>query len=252
MNNENNVQSAIRIENVSKSYADNGVDSTKVLNHINLDIASGEFICVLGKSGCGKSTLLNMLAGYIKADEGAIYTYGKKITGPSQERGVIFQEHALFPWFTVKQNVAFGPAANKKKDANEIAMKYIEMIGLEKFANYYPEQLSGGMKQRVGIARAFANQPRILLMDEPFSALDPDTRSNMQKQVVDIWEKNKTTIVFITHSVEEAVYLADRIIILNREVVCNEKVNLRRARDKYSDEFREESLKFENILTNLI
>lgn len=215
----------IEIKNLSKHYEDTSkgkrkrdVVEKKVIDDLNLKIYANEFICVLGHSGCGKSTLLNLIAGYIKPDEGEILVNeGKtKITGPSRERGVVFQEHALFPWYTVEQNIGFGPkVARKNKDEiKEIVDKYISMIGLEEFRKSYPDQLSGGMKQRVGIARAFANEADILLMDEPFSALDEFTRANMQKELLGIWKNNKSTVVFITHSIEEAVILADRVIVM--------------------------------------
>lgn len=218
----------IEIKNLSKHYEDitaGGKKKSKqelprknVIDNLNLKIYAHEFICVLGHSGCGKSTLLNMVAGYIKPDEGEILVdEGKtKVTGPSRDRGVVFQEHALFPWYTVEQNIGFGPdvAHKPKLTVKSIVDKYIKMIGLEDYRKCYPDQLSGGMRQRVGIARAFANEADILLMDEPFSALDEFTRANMQKELLKIWNTNKTTIIFITHSIEEAVLLADRVIVM--------------------------------------
>lgn len=219
----------IEIKNLSKHYEDmsTGKKNRKakveaprknVIDDLNLKIYDHEFICVLGHSGCGKSTLLNLIAGYIKADEGEILLdEGKeKVVGPSKKRGVVFQEHALFPWYTVEQNIGFGPtlAHKAKLDVKQIVDKYISMIGLEEYRKSYPDQLSGGMKQRVGIARAFANEADILLMDEPFSALDEFTRANMQTELLKLWERQKTTVVFITHSIEEAVLLADRVIVM--------------------------------------
>ena len=165
-----------------------------------------------------------MLAGYIKPDEGEILLdKGRsKVTGPSRNRGVVFQEHALFPWYTVEQNIAFGPSVchKPKEEQDALVDKYIKMIGLEEYRKNYPDQLSGGMKQRVGIARAFANQAEILLMDEPFSALDEFTRANMQKELLKIWNEDKATVVFITHSIEEAVLLADRVIVMGGKAMC--------------------------------
>lgn len=217
----------IEIRNLSKHYEDMSPGKKKnvqelprknVIDDLNLKIYAHEFICVLGHSGCGKSTLLNLIAGYIKPDEGEILVdEGKtKVTGPSRDRGVVFQEHALFPWYTVEQNIGFGPKIchKAKGEIDAIVDKYIKMIGLENYRKSYPDQLSGGMKQRVGIARAFANEADILLMDEPFSALDEFTRANMQKELLEIWNTNKATVVFITHSIEEAVLLADRVIVM--------------------------------------
>ncbi len=235
----------IEIKNLSKHYENMAVGTEKknkkkpiprknVIDHMNLKIYSHEFICVLGHSGCGKSTLLNLLAGYIKPDEGEILLdKGRsKVTGPSRNRGVVFQEHALFPWYTVEQNIAFGPSVchKPKEEQDALVDKYIKMIGLEEYRKNYPDQLSGGMKQRVGIARAFANQAEILLMDEPFSALDEFTRANMQKELLKIWNEDKATVVFITHSIEEAVLLADRVIVMGEgHVLTDTAIDMERS-----------------------
>lgn len=166
------VSQMLRIDKVTKEFPQSSGGRKRVLEDISLKIEDNEFVCILGKSGCGKSTLLNLLAGYTVPDYGALYLDRNMIHGPSADRGIVFQEYALYPWYTVLQNVAFGPSVRKDPNAEEIAMKYIKMIGLEKYKDYYPDSLSGGMRQRVGIARALANNPRILLMDEPFSALD--------------------------------------------------------------------------------
>lgn len=235
----------IETRHLSKTYEDismqnkkrkkDSSSNRKVIDDLNLKVYSHEFICVLGHSGCGKSTLLNLIAGYIKPEEGEILVNeGKeKVIGPSKQRGVVFQEHALYPWYTVEQNIGFGPKVNfKSKDSvKEIVDRYISMIGLEDYRYHYPDQLSGGMKQRVGIARAFANQADILLMDEPFSALDEFTRANLQKELIHIWEKDKTTILFITHSIEEAVLLADRVLVMGHGKLIE---------DQYIDMPREE------------
>ncbi|MDF2523253.1 MAG: putative transporter ATP-binding protein [Clostridiales bacterium] len=237
------------INNISKSYENNGSKTNYVLDNINLEIADNEFVCVLGKSGCGKSTLLNILAGYVKADKGKILVNGEEVIKPSKERGVVFQEHALFPWYTVIQNIAFGPVMNKKKNAYEIAENYLKAIKLEQYKDYYPDQLSGGMKQRVGVARAFANQPDILLMDEPFSALDNTTRNLMQNELLKIWETNKTTVVFITHSIEEAVTLADRVIVMGGgKVLANSIIDLKRERDPKSTKFSDYVTYFRDVI----
>ncbi len=237
------------INNLSKSYENNKNKTAYVLDNIDLEIADNEFVCILGKSGCGKSTLLNILAGYLKADKGKIVVNGEDVVRPSKERGVVFQEHALFPWYTVIQNIAFGPLMSKKKNAYEIAEKYLKAIKLEQYKEYYPDQLSGGMKQRVGVARAFANAPDILLMDEPFSALDSNTRTFMQSELLKIWETNKTTVVFITHSIEEAVTLADRVVVMGGgKVLANTAIDLKRERDPQNDRFLDYVAEFRDII----
>lgn len=241
------IKPKIVIKDLYKKYESENKKKNKeevkyVLNNLNLNIYTHEFICVLGKSGCGKSTLLNLLAGYIKADKGEILVDNTKVTGPNRNRGVVFQEHALFPWYTVEQNIAFGPNVchKSKEDIKRDVDKYVEMVGLEKYRKYYPDELSGGMKQRVGIARAFANESDILLMDEPFSALDNFTREVMQTELLSIWDKHRTTIIFITHSIEEAVTLADRVIVLGEgKVLADEKIEIERKRDPYCSKFVE-------------
>lgn len=241
----------LHVDHISKSFFDeNGVEKT-VLDDISFSVKDNEFICILGKSGCGKSTLLSILAGFSSPTKGGCWLGSEEIEGPSQKRGVVFQEHALCPWYTVLDNVAFGPMVNKKKNAKEIAMKYIKMVGMEEYAGYYPASLSGGMKQRVGIARALANNPEVLLMDEPFSALDPFTRERMRKETLNIWENNKTTVVFITHSVPEAVYLADRIILLkDGKVAENQEISMKRDRNMNDPEFMKYVNFFERMLAD--
>ncbi|MBB5325385.1 NitT/TauT family transport system ATP-binding protein [Anoxybacillus tepidamans] len=223
-------------EGVKKCY-----NNRLVLKGINLLVEPHEFVCILGNSGGGKSTLLNLLAGFIKPDEGVIKVNGVKVTQPSKERGVVFQDHALFPWYTVIENIAFGPIVQgvPKQEALKKAMNYLKLIGLQEYAYHYPMQLSGGMKQRVGIARALAGEPEILLMDEPFGALDLFTRENMRSELIRIWNELKPTIIFITHDIAEAVYLADRIIVIRNGVVAVEnKIDLPRPRNYHDPEFR--------------
>jgi len=187
------------------------------LDNTSVDIGINEFVCVVGPSGCGKTTLLNILAGLEEPTSGEARIDGKPISGPSGERGVVFQQYALFPWLTVRQNVEFGLKLKKlpKGERRDIAGKYIEMVGLKDFANAYPKELSGGMKQRVAIARAYAVQPQLLLMDEPFGALDAQTRTQLQVELLDMWEKEQKTCFFITHDVEEAVLLAQRVVVMS-------------------------------------
>ena len=207
----------LKIDNVVKEYEGrNG--KTVALTGVNLDIKENEFICVVGPSGCGKSTLLNIIAGLHEATSGDVLVDGVKVEGTGVDRGVVFQQYALFPWLTVKKNVMFG--LNLKKDMTneqreETAMKYIKMVGLEKFADSYPKELSGGMKQRVAIARAYAVNPSLLLMDEPFGALDAQTRTQLQTELLKTWEEEKKTCFFITHDVEEAILLASRVVVMS-------------------------------------
>ena len=191
--------------------------TTVALNNINFVTHRREFLCIVGPSGCGKSTLVRILAGLEEMTSGEVLLQGKPISGPSSERGMVFQGYTLFPWLTVKKNVMFGLEVNGrgKSEAEAHALQWLSLIGLEKFADAYPHQLSGGMKQRVAIVRALANQPRILLMDEPFGALDAQTRARMQAHLLEIWRKIDITIVFITHDLDEAIFLADRILVLS-------------------------------------
>jgi NitT/TauT family transport system ATP-binding protein len=185
------------------------------LRALNARIHRREFVCVIGPSGCGKSTLIRMLAGLETQTSGAVLLDGKPVTGPGRDRGMVFQGYTLFPWLTVKRNVMFGPLHTLgASEAERAALLWLDLIGMSRFADAYPHQLSGGMKQRVAIARALVNQPRILLMDEPFGALDAQTRARMQVHLLEIWKNVDITIVFITHDLDEAILLADRILVL--------------------------------------
>lgn len=206
------------------------------MQDINLAVHRREFMCVLGQSGCGKSTLIRILAGLETPSAGQVLVDGKPVVGPGRDRGMVFQSYTLFPWLTVKQNVMFGPRmAGKGEFTNEAeARQWLALVGLDKFENSYPHQLSGGMKQRAAIARALANEPRILLMDEPFGALDPQTRQQMQSYLLQIWKNVDITVFFITHDLDEAIFLSDRILVLDprpgriREIV---EVPVPRPRD---------------------
>lgn len=186
------------------------------LKDVSFDVYRREFMCVIGPSGCGKSTLIRILAGLESSSDGQVLLDGNPVTGPGPDRGMVFQSYTLFPWLTVKQNVMFGPRMSGKRgtSAESEARQWIDLVGLSKFENNYPHQLSGGMKQRVAIARALANRPRILLMDEPFGALDAQTRCQMQSYLLQIWRNLDITILFITHDLDEAAFLADRILVL--------------------------------------
>lgn len=207
--------SYIHIENAGKTFLENGVEFT-ALSDVNLDIERGEFICLLGPSGCGKSTLLNAIAGFDLANHGSAQIDGKEVTAPSTKNVTIFQNYGLLPWRTVIRNIELGLESKQKDKAvrREQALKYLKMVKLENFANSFPRQLSGGMKQRVAIARALAVEPDIIFMDEPFGALDAITRMKLQDDILDICKNEKKTIIFVTHDIEEAVYLADRIVVM--------------------------------------
>ena len=199
----------VQIKNVRMVF-DTRNGEMVALNGVDLDIYENEFICVVGPSGCGKSTLLNIIAGLTQPTSGTVLCNGKEVTGTGTDRGVVFQQYALFPWLTVKKNVKFALEMRgiKGKEADEEAMKYLEKVDLVKFADHYPKELSGGMKQRVAIARAYAANPEVLLMDEPFGALDAQTRTQLQTELLDTWEKDRKTCFFITHDVDEAIILA--------------------------------------------
>ncbi|MGG4035922.1 ABC transporter ATP-binding protein [Paenibacillus cisolokensis] len=206
----------IEIENLSKVYQGRA-GAVTALQNTQLTIGQNEFVCVVGPSGCGKTTLLNIIAGLENPTTGTVKVENQIVTGPGKERGVVFQQYALFPWKTVLKNVEFGLKLRGfgAKERKERAEKYLELVGLKDFANAYPKELSGGMKQRVAIARAYAVEPEVLLMDEPFGALDAQTRAQLQEELLKTWEKEKRTIFFITHDVEEAVILAQRVIIMS-------------------------------------
>jgi NitT/TauT family transport system ATP-binding protein len=206
----------LTVSHLNKIF-ESGEKSTLALKDISFTTHRREFLCVVGPSGCGKSTLVRILAGLEQHTSGDVLLLGQPVTGPGRDRGMVFQGYTLFPWLTVRKNVMFGLEVNGagKLESEREAMQWLELIGLEKFADAYPQQLSGGMKQRVAIVRALANQPRILLMDEPFGALDAQTRCRMQAHLLEIWRKIDITIVFITHDLDEAIYLADRILVLS-------------------------------------
>jgi NitT/TauT family transport system ATP-binding protein len=209
-------EALLRVEHLSKRFVSRGRE-TLALDDINFVTHRREFLCVVGPSGCGKSTLARIIAGLEEHTSGTILLDGKPVSGPGRDRGMVFQGYTLFPWLTVKKNVMFGLEINGMGtlQAQREALQWLELVGLEKFAEAYPHQLSGGMKQRVAIVRALANQPRVLLMDEPFGALDAQTRCRMQAHLLEIWKKIDITIVFITHDLEEAIFLADRILVLS-------------------------------------
>ena len=212
-----------------------GADAHQAVEKTTIKVEAGEFVCILGPSGCGKSTLLNAIAGYVTPTTGKITVDDVEVKGPGPDRGMVFQQYSLLPWKTVYENVAFGPkmAGHTRPEAGSIANTFLELVGLKKFGSRYPAELSGGMQQRVGIARALANYPSVLLMDEPFGALDAQTRLMMQESLLDIWRKFGTTVVFVTHDVDEAVFLADRVLIMSAapgRIIEDVKIRLPRPR----------------------
>ena len=205
----------LSIKNLNKTYHTEEGDEVVALSDINLDVADKEFVCFIGPSGCGKTTLLRIIAGLEEPDSGTLTVNNEPITGPGPNRGMVFQEYSLFPWRTVLKNITFSLELKKisKSEREKIAIEFLELVGLLEFADSYPHELSGGMKQRVAIARAMVNDPDVLLMDEPFGAVDAQTRNRLQHELLNIWEKKKKTVVFITHSVDEAVFLADKVVV---------------------------------------
>jgi len=185
-----------------------------VLDELDIDIRSGEFVALLGPSGCGKSTLLNLFAGILKPTSGNLAIDRKPVEGPNPRVGIVFQHHSLFPWMSVLENVAFGPKMLGSEDPIGTARTFLALVGLEKFEKAWPSALSGGMQQRVGIARALATYPPVLLMDEPFGALDAQTRTIMQEELLKLWQQFNSTVVFVTHDIEEAIFLADRVVVM--------------------------------------
>lgn len=233
----------ITLENITKSFNHEGQDQV-VLQDINLNVNKGEFLCIVGPSGCGKTTLLRMIAGLDFPTSGRILEEDIEISGPSIERGYVFQQYSLFPWLNVLENVTFGLELKgmKEDERLQIAREYLKMVGLSRAETSYPRELSGGMKQRVAIARSLVNDPHVLLMDEPFSALDVQTRHKLQEELVRIWKEEQKTIIFVTHNVDEAVFLADRVVVLSRnqgKVVKSFQIKLERLRDRSSSQFLE-------------
>jgi NitT/TauT family transport system ATP-binding protein len=224
----------LSLQNLAKTYFDPYTGSHVTAVHdVSLNVEQGEFVSVVGPSGCGKTTILNMIAGFIPYTGGRILLDGKPVNGPSPERGVVFQSFALFPWKTVLDNVAFGPKMRgvAKAERDRIAHEYLSLAGLSHAANRYPNELSGGMQQRVGVVRALANNPAVLLMDEPFASVDAQTRMTLQEELTRIWQERKPTIIFITHDVPEAVFLANRVVVLSKGRVLDQiEIDLPRPR----------------------
>ncbi|MEA2848754.1 MAG: NitT/TauT family transport system ATP-binding protein [Rhodospirillaceae bacterium] len=231
----------VEIKRVSKVFQLQD-QTIHALSDASLSIAKGEFVCLIGASGCGKSTLLRIMAGFEQPSSGEALMRGKPITEPGPTRGMVFQDYALFPWLSVRENIAFGPIARglAGSQVKETVDNFIELVGLNKFANAYPHQLSGGMKQRVAIARVLANDAELVLMDEPFGALDAMTRERLQDELLEIWQRTHLTVVFVTHSVEEAIFLANRVVVMTPgpgRIESDNALDLPRPRDVSSPEF---------------
>jgi NitT/TauT family transport system ATP-binding protein len=234
-------QALVGLRGVTKRFPV-GADEIEALARIDLTIVQKQFVCLIGASGCGKSTLLRIVAGFEEPTTGEVSVHGKAIAGPGSDRGMVFQDYALFPWMTVRQNIGFGPRQRGllRSEINSIADEFMKLVGLERFADRYPSQLSGGMKQRVAIARVLANDANVLLMDEPFGALDALTREQLQRELLQIWARTGVTVIFVTHSVEEAVLLADRVLVMSAgpgRIENDITIDLPRPRDVASPEF---------------
>jgi ABC-type nitrate/sulfonate/bicarbonate transport system ATPase subunit len=233
----------LAVRDVSKVFRIGG-ESVAALSGVNLVVGKGEFVCLIGASGCGKSTLLRIIAGFEQTSSGHVEIYGHPVTGPGSDRGMVFQDYALFPWLTVRDNIAFGPRQKglTSSQVKQIADEYLNMVGLAPFADRFPSQLSGGMKQRVAIARVLANEANILLMDEPFGALDALTREQLQDELLQIWARTGVTVIFVTHSVEEATLMADRVVVMSAgpgRIDADIAIALERPRDVSSPDFNE-------------
>ena len=233
----------LAVRDVGKSFSI-GEERVEALREVNLVINKGEFVCLIGASGCGKSTLLRIIAGFEQPTSGSVHIYDHPVAAPGSDRGMVFQDYALFPWLTVRENIAFGPR-QKGMDAaqvRKITDEFVGMVGLTAFADRFPSQLSGGMKQRVAIARVLANDANILLMDEPFGALDALTREQLQDELLQIWARTGVTVIFVTHSVEEATLMADRVVVMSAgpgRIDADLSIDLERPRDVSSPAFNE-------------
>src|ERR1700753_435949 len=233
----------LEMKNAGKIYAQGG-RRIEALRGANLRVRKGEFICLIGASGCGKSTLLRMAAGFEQATSGESLMWGMPISGPGPSRGMVFQDYGLFPWLSVRDNIGFGPKSRgrPRAEVRETVDRFIELVGLTDFADVYPHQLSGGMKQRVAIARVLANDAEIVLMDEPFGALDAMTRERLQDELVELWSRTALTVLFVTHSIEEAIFLADRVVVMSPgpgRIENESEITLPRPRDVVSSEFND-------------
>jgi len=247
----------LRVDNLAKSYRRkegwNTTRTLRVFDKVSFSVSEGEFVSIIGPSGCGKSTLLNLSAGLDRATSGVVYVDGRQVRGPGLDRGVVFQEFALFPWLTVTGNIEFGLRSKgvPTSERRAIAQRYVDLVGLSGFENFHPYRLSGGMRQRVGIARALAVEPSVLLMDEPFGALDAQTRESMQKALGEIWQATRKTVLFITHDIREAIYLSDRVLVMSGRpatISLELIVDLPRPRNRHDDTFQDYERRLEQAI----
>ena len=252
MDNTGKIEVMIQCSHVEKTFFTR-MTSTPVIRDLDLKVRKNEFVVLVGPGQCGKTTVLNVMAGLETATSGTVTVNGKEVSTPGPDRGFVYQTTALFPWYTVMQNVEYGPRARgmSKKERREKAQYYIDLVGLQGFEDKFPNQLSGGMQQRVGIARAYCNEPSVLFMDEPFGHLDAQTRYLMQEEIIRIWEKEKRTVVFVTNNIEEAVYLADRVVVLTNcptSVKKEYQIDLPRPRNYTDDRFLELRTEIQSIV----
>lgn len=252
MDNTGKIEVMIQCSHVEKTFFTR-MTSTPVIRDLDLKVRKNEFVVLFGPGQCGKTTVLNVMAGLETATSGTVTVNGKEVSTPGPDRGFVYQTTALFHWYTVMQNVEYGPRARgmSKKERREKAQYYIDLVGLQGFEDKFPNQLSGGMQQRVGIARAYCNEPSVLFMDEPFGHLDAQTRYLMQEEIIRIWEKEKRTVVFVTNNIEEAVYLADRVVVLTNcptSVKKEYQIDLPRPRNYTDDRFLELRTEIQSIV----
>ncbi len=252
MDNTGKIEVMIQCSHVEKTFFTR-MTSTPVIRDLDLKVRKNEFVVLFGPGQCGKTTVLNVMAGLETATSGTVTVNGKEVSTPGPDRGFVYQTTALFPWYTVMQNVEYGPRARgmSKKERREKAQYYIDLVGLQGFEDKFPNQLSGGMQQRVGIARAYCNEPSVLFMDEPFGHLDAQTRYLMQEEIIRIWEKEKRTVVFVTNNIEEAVYLADRVVVLTNcptSVKKEYQIDLPCPRNYTDDRFLELRTEIQSIV----
>jgi NitT/TauT family transport system ATP-binding protein len=233
----------VELKGVSKQFELQG-ERIEAVRDANLRVRKGEFVCLIGASGCGKSTLLRIVAGFEQPTRGEALMWGMPIGGPAPDRGMVFQDYGLFPWLTVRRNIGFGPAARGRPTAEvrDTVERFMSLVGLQRFAEAYPHQLSGGMKQRVAIARVLANDAELVLMDEPFGALDAMTRERLQDELLEIWERTGLSVMFVTHAIEEAIFLADRVVIMSPgpgRIDSEMPIDLPRPRDVSAPNFND-------------
>lgn len=224
------------LEGVGQTYIDSHTGrSVEAVGNVDFEVPEGQFVSIIGPSGCGKTTVLNMIAGFVPPAKGVIRVGDVPVVGPSPDRGVVFQSFALFPWMTIESNISFGlkMAGTPKEERRKVAQDMVDLVGLQGFEAKYPHELSGGMRQRAGVARVLATEPSIMLMDEPFASIDAQTRRTLQQEVLNIWGKKQTTVIFVTHDVEEAIFMSDRVVVLSgrpSEVLADIEVNIPRPR----------------------